>query len=63
MPPVEGRPLIITPTSAPVSPSDQVSTPAAESFDTRGKGIADVPAQMEAPKTVNVECITAWRLR
>ena len=39
----------------PISPPDQVSTPAAESSDTRGKGTADVPARMEAPKTVNVE--------
>ena len=54
-PPVIRRPLIITPASAPVSPSDQVSTPAAESSNTRGKGIDDEPARMEAPKTVNVE--------
>ena len=54
VPPAIQRPLVITPTSVPVSLPDQVpvSTPAAESSDARGKGIAtDVPAQTEAPKT------------
>ena len=53
-PPAIRRPLIITPASAPVSTSDQVVSPAAESSNARGKGIDDEPARMEAPKSVNV---------
>ena len=45
-PPVIRRPLIITPASAHVPPSDQVASPAAESSNARGKGIDDEPARM-----------------
>ena len=57
-PPAIQKPLIITPASVHVPFPNQVpvSTPAAESSDARGKGIAtDLPALMEAPKTTNVE--------
>ena len=58
MPPAIQRPIVITPASVPTSLPDQVpvSTPTAESSDARGKGITtDMPAQTEAPKTINVE--------
>ena len=55
-PPAIQKPLVITPTSVPASLQVPVSTPAAESSDARGKGIAtDFPALTEAPKTTTVE--------
>ena len=57
-PPVIQKPLIITPASVHVSLPNQVpvSTPAVESSNARGKGVAaDFPALTEAPKTTAVE--------
>ena len=57
-PPAIQKPLIITPASVHVPLPNQVpvSTPAAKSYDARGKGIAtDLLALTEAPNTTNVE--------